>query len=222
MSTSHEPGNAGRYFDPSETSRILEDFVASIEARCFADGPGIPNVVERETVGEFDSKTTGSGQSLRSEAFLAPPVHIPNAGSGANARHSFKSELVLLRLPDQATRKILWWHAADPRTVPHNHPWDFRSAILSGGYTEERFRIDDGEIIREVVEYAAGDVNVVPADVFHNVIDVKPETVTFLDCGPARAGNEWGYLNPADGEYSDWKQHSPENFVELFKLLNAH
>ena len=211
-----------QHFDPTQSFRILDDLIESIDARCFADAPGIPEVIERETVTEFESEVTSTGQTLASKPFLSPPIHIPNAGSENNFRHAYKSELTLARDAAVGTKKLLWWHAPDPRRIPHNHPWSFRSAILSGGYTEERFSVQDGRIVREVVEYSAGAVNVVPANVFHNVIAVKPETVTFLDCGPARPGNEWGYLDTADGTYFDWKHQSPDNFLELFKQLNAH
>lgn len=209
-------------FDPTASSHILDALLAAIDARCFADAPSIPEVIDRETIGDFNSKTTSSGQALESTPFSSPPIHIPNAGSGSNARHSYKSELSLVRNTETGTKKLLWWHAADPRSIPHNHPWAFRSAILSGGYTEERFSVDEGKIVRELIEYSAGAVNLVPANVFHNVIEVKPDTVTFLDCGPARPGNEWGYLDPTDGTYFDWKQQSPDNFLDLFKQLNAH
>ena len=68
-------------------------------------------------------------QALVGTALTIPPIHkCPVAGDGANARHSYKSELVLLRDPDLGTKKILWWYDKDPRPLPHNHPWDFRSA----------------------------------------------------------------------------------------------
>lgn len=209
-------------FNPNANSEVLEDLLYSFQENCFRDSPPIPNVIEREEVGEFKSETTSSGASLNSKAFVSPPVHIPNSGEGEKARHSFKTELSLLRDPNVGTKKILRWHDADPRQLPHNHPWDFRSAILAGGYTEERFFLKDGIWVRELVEYEAGSVNIVPADVFHNVIDVQEGTVTFLDCGKARQGNEWGYLDVEENEYFDWKKESPTNFLEIFKSLNAH
>jgi len=172
---------------------------------------------------EKEHQMTSSGQSLEGEAFRIPPLHIPVCGDEANARHSYKSELTLVRDPDIGTKKLLWWHDKDPRDEPHNHPWDFRSAIISGGYTEERFWIDeDGKVQRDEVTYEAGQINVVPANVYHNVISVEPGTVTYLDCGPARTGNEWGYLDIRNGEYITFKDLTPDNFLEMFQGLNPH
>ncbi len=216
------PVNSDQVFDPSVSHQVLTDLISSFQENCLKNAEPIPNVVEREEVSEFESDETSTGQGLVSAPFSSPPTHIPVAGEKNNARHAFKSELSLVRDPRVGTKKILWWYAADPRKLPHNHPWDFRSAILSGGYTEERFTLNDGIWVREIVEYGPGSVNVVAADVFHNVIDVQPDTVTFLDCGPARKDNQWGYLDVEKEIYFDWKEQSPDNFVEIFKALNAH
>ena len=57
---------------------------------------------------------------------------------------------------------------------------------------------------------------------FHNVVEVLPGTVTFLDCGRARAGNEWGYIDPQVWDYKSFKDLTPTNFLELFRELNPH
>lgn len=220
-------------FNPDVVERVLEDLLHAFEENCFANAPPRPNVVESEEVGEFSAAVTSTGGSLRTKAFASAPIHVPNAGDHDKPRHSFKSELTLLRDPNVGTKKLMWWYGADPRSDPHDHPFDFRSAILSGGYTEERWYIKDGIWVREVVEYTAGNVNLVPANVYHNVIEVAPDTVTFLDCGRSRVGNKWGYLDKAALDLEEnpkvesvpqftWQDQSPSDFLEIFKLLNAH
>lgn len=210
-------------FTPADVTAVLNDLLESFDTRVFTDGPPRPSTIEGELTQGTSHTTTSSGQALVGEAFQIAPVHIPNAGDGANARHSYKSELVLVRYPDVGTKKILWWYDKDPRATPHNHPWDFRSAILSGGYTEERFWLDkDGKLQTETCTYTAGDVNVMPANMFHNVVKVEKNTVTYLDCGQARKGNEWGYLDVEKLVYKTFKELTPGNFLETFQALNPH
>jgi hypothetical protein len=143
---------------------------------------------------------TSGGFALEHAALSVPPVHIPDGAGGA-----YKTELVIERTPER-TVKILWWHADDPRPEPHNHPWAFESKILHGGYSEDRYRLQpdgaDLAVVHERCTYRAGDINRVPRDVFHNVVDVQPGTVTRLVCGPAAPGNEWHYLDIETGELS--------------------
>lgn len=207
-------------FDKQDVTRAIHEVIALIESRLL---PPTAPLRPRTILGSGDASIaeTASGQSLAGAGLSIPPVHIPNAGDGPNARHSYKSELVLVRDPAVTTKKILWWYDKDPRDTPHNHPWDFRSAILSGGYTEERFWLSKGVLHKERLQHREGSINVVPADVFHNVVEVEPNTVTYLDCGPARAGNEWGYLTDT-GVYVPFKDLTPKNFLETFRELNPH
>jgi len=217
------PTTNGTFFTEKSVDEVLQALLSAFDSKVFVHAPERPNSISQEAQQQKTHNTTASGQSLTAGAFAIPPVHIPNAGDGATARHSYKSELVLVRDPAIGTKKILWWYDKDPKLTPHNHPWDFRSAVLSGGYTEERFWLDkDGKLQTEVKEYVAGDVNVVPANMFHNVISVKPGTVTFLDCGPARTGNEWGYLNTTTLAYQTFKDLTPPNFFEIFQEVNPH
>ncbi len=189
--------------------------------------PSGPSETDSEPV-EVRS-TTSSGLPLTSALLAAPPVHIPDDGDG-----SYKTELVLERSPER-TVKILWWHADDPRPEPHNHPWDFTSEILHGGYTEDRYvAVDTGgggiQVAHTVHTYRAGDHNVVPrrlpdedprllCEVFHNVRDVLPGTVTRMTCGPAVPGNVWHYLRLPDGHLLSSDDPS---FIARFHRLNPH
>ena len=160
------------------------------------------------------TETTSGGLALTHDMLAAPPMHIPDGRGGA-----YKTELVIERGADR-TVKILWWYADDPRTEPHNHPWPFTSEIMAGGYTDERYRVaGDGTIDHETVVVRAGDVNVVPADIYHRVTDVLPGTVTRMTCGTAAPGNTWGYLDIVSGEISP--SHDPM-FVANLRAINPH
>lgn len=150
--------------------------------------------------------TTSGGFVLEHAELTVPPVHIPDGRGGA-----YKTELVIERA-QAGTTKILWWHADDPRSDPHNHPWSdeagvaFRSEILHGGYTEDRWALTATIVPVDGVKYLghnvyrAGDTNTMPQDVFHVVHQVLPGTVTRMTCGPAVLGNEWHYLDIDTGQ----------------------
>lgn len=93
------------------------------------------------------------------------------------------------------------WISDDPRDDPHTHPWPFVSRILTGGYTESRYRKGaDGEW-REVgvFTWRAGDVVEVPAGDAHVVFHVLPGTTTHMLIGKLTAGpQDWGHLVDSD------------------------
>lgn len=159
-------------------------------------------------------KTTTSGLPIQNKTLQQPPTHIPDGNGGC-----YKTELALVRTPEY-TEKIIWWYKDDPRKEPHNHPWDFVSSILSGGYTEDRWWIEDGVLQKITKAYRAGDENVVPSSVYHVVYDVQPGTVTNLKCGVASEGNAWGYLDLNTLEHIPAKG-SPDFLEELWKI-NPH
>ena len=141
--------------------------------------------------------TTSGGHALKHADLSQPPMNIPNT-----LGVPFKTELVLVRSP-QKTIKINWWHLPDDDRPPHNHPWDFTSEILHGGYTEVRYTLDDGaeEWRSETLVHKAGEVFTVSRDEYHRVIAVEPGTVTRITCGQAATGNEWGYLDLETGDH---------------------
>jgi len=89
------------------------------------------------------------------------------------------------------------WIFNDPRDDPHTHPWPFTSRILTGGYSERRYRKGpDGEW-REIGVYVhrAGAVVEMPAGDAHVVFDVKEGTTTHMLIGKLIAGaQDWGHL----------------------------
>lgn len=158
--------------------------------------------------------TTKTGQSLTSMAFEEPPIHVPDEKGGA-----YKTELAVLKSPEK-TIKYIWWHGGDPRSTPHNHPWEFTSTILSGGYTEDRYKVVGGKVEKETITHVAGGENHVPSDVFHVVYDVLKGTSTRLVCGQASEGNSWGYLDVNTGDYTEAEKDPA--FFEKLKAINPH
>ncbi|MEU9197738.1 hypothetical protein [Streptomyces hundungensis] len=139
-------------------------------------------------------------ESLTWEAFTSPAswTLVPDPDS-----RGYKGELVLRREEDR-TRKINLWFAPDLRDgatpKPHNHPWQFTSHVLAGGYTEQRYMLREGRVVTEPQEHSAGGSNELPLDVFHEVTRIHEPgaTLTLMLCGAGRQG-AWGYLDPATG-----------------------
>ena len=157
--------------------------------------------------------TTTSGMALSHARFSAPPRQIPNARG-----EPFKTELVEERSPER-TIKWNFWHLPDDDRAPHNHPWDFVSEIVSGGYSEIRYWLDgDGAVKSDVMTHVAGDFVSVPRAHYHVVVAIEPNTTTRMVCGPATPGNAWGYLDIATGQHYPAK---PEPyFMDRMKRLN--
>ena len=142
------------------------------------------------------SKTIGLGLNMGAGRFESVPIHIPDGSGGV-----YKTELVLQRVP--FVEKVNYWHGQDPRRDPHNHPWPFRSTILRGGYVETRWTKVEagGQNVWEknTYSYVAGDVNDMPAGVYHTVDSVMPGTVTHMVCGELVPGGLWGHLLDLEG-----------------------
>ncbi|MGK0500823.1 MAG: hypothetical protein ACJAYG_002477 [Oceanicoccus sp.] len=68
--------------------------------------------------------------------------------------------------------------------ILHDHPWDFRSMILSGGYTE---LTPAGEFVR-----IAGDIYDKKATDLHYISHVEPNTWTIVFTGETI--RNWGFL----------------------------
>ncbi len=78
----------------------------------------------------------------------------------------------------------------------HDHPWDFCSVVLSGGYTEIRPRwaapnfVGDREDVFEV-RREIGSIAFRKATDRHRIISVEPNTYTLFITGPKVQG--WGF-----------------------------
>ena len=83
---------------------------------------------------------------------------------------------------------------ADIGDDPHDHPFDFASLILCGGYTEAR-RFND---VDQVCRFDAGDIVRRKTTDFHRLISVDPGTWTLVLSGPKV--KPWGFKMP-DGSF---------------------
>jgi len=84
--------------------------------------------------------------------------------------------------------------SSDPGTALHDHPWDYATAIVRGGYTE----LTAGGVAR----YEAPCVLVRRAEDAHRLI-LDGEAWTFIVCGRLR--RKWGFHTP--GGWVWWREY---------------
>ncbi|MBY8887267.1 hypothetical protein K7472_20830 [Streptomyces sp. PTM05] len=158
------------------------------------------------------------------EQFISPMSWwlVPD-GSGRLS----KAELTLAEGRDR-TVKFNVWYAPDLRgpggvPCPHSHPWPFESKILLGGYTEDRYVLDGGQVRAETGrKHVQGTANPVGRDLYHEVVELHTApgaTMTLMLCGQGERGT-WGHLDPATGSVTP-PQRDPF-FPERLRALNPH
>ncbi|RSN05969.1 hypothetical protein DMC63_37805 [Streptomyces sp. WAC 05977] len=143
-----------------------------------------------------------------------------------------KSELTLL-VGVERTVKLNRWLRPDIRggeeeQIPHNHRWDkFRGHILRGAYSEMRWRRTDidpetgrAKVIAEPrVTHSSPTANEVAHDVWHEVHECEPGTLSLMDCDYGEFG-DWTHLDLATGILR--KDQPVAGFAEMLAALNPH
>lgn len=92
----------------------------------------------------------------------------------------------------------------DPDEHPHDHPRNFLSIVLRGGYEEKVFQPTTGRIkLVSRFSYVPGDWHTMPKDLAHMITKVKPNTWTLLFLG--RRTRVWGF-HTEDG-WIPWQEY---------------
>ena len=104
----------------------------------------------------------------------------------------------------------------DPRPTLHDHPWDFVSLVLRGGYWERVPATTDPAVVRLNV-FSACAINRKRAEDVHWITKLlRFPTWTLVFVGRRR--REWGYLD-RDGKWTRYDQH-PHN-AEFLRAMEA-
>ena len=134
-------------------------------------------------------------------------VPTPDLGEGVGDK-TFKEEVTIFsgvfEQDGQPVSRVLkrnWWMDADPRAVGadlgqiplHLHPCGFAAAFVeAGSYTEVRRWVGaDGQVNQEERTHKAGDVNIIPFGVAHEVVDVEPGTRSYFDWSAQTLKSTW-------------------------------
>jgi hypothetical protein len=118
---------------------------------------------------------------------------------------------------------------------PHDHPWNFRSLVLRGGYTEMVYENPWRGLLVNAhfpgENPVLGDVSVairkprsfhlMPTRSAHRILSVKPNTITLVFAG--KRTRSWGFFS-ADFGFMDWREYmvkypqkqSPDQDKSLF------
>lgn len=95
---------------------------------------------------------------------------------------------------------------ADADRHLHDHPWNFVSVVLKGGYVEARPTSLDPDFEHEsraerctLTERRAGSVAFRRATDRHRIVSVQPDTWTLFITGPKL--HTWGFFTPHGKEY---------------------
>ena len=105
--------------------------------------------------------------------------------------------------------KLHKFHDSGITPYPHDHPWDFISIILSGGYVEER-HFEDGTT--ETIRHKPGRIVVRKARDRHRVLEVFKPNWSLVFCSPRK--RHWGYW--IDGKWCWWPAYFwPDEIGEM-------
>lgn len=106
---------------------------------------------------------------------------------------AYITRLHLLKTPWFALM-VHFINGPDPEPDMHDHPVSFLSCILRGGYTE----------LRPSGVYSRRWFNFIRATDVHQILAVRPKTVTFCFVGPKV--REWGFHTPDGWVY--WRDYN--------------
>jgi len=95
----------------------------------------------------------------------------------------------------------------------HDHPWSFRSVVLSGGYKEMRPGFGDQRI---VTDRMAGTTREMNATDPHYISEVLPNTWTRIITGPVV--RHWGFYDAA----GQWVLHSDYEGNRKVKVIRRN
>lgn len=148
---------------------------------------------------------------------------VPDEDTG----RCYKAEFTLSDHPGLLRRVNVWFEPdlrVKGRPRPHSHPWPFTAHVLTGGYSEDRYVLDGGDVHQEQAEHRPDGVNDMPRDLFHEVTDLHTEpggTLTLMVASAPGVRGGWGYLDPSTGRY-DPAPPSSDAFWRAWRALNPH
>lgn len=98
----------------------------------------------------------------------------------------------------------------DPQPDPHDHPWNFTSIVLAGGYTEQVWRRENLNLWRVYSRrWNCLSVHKMRAEgMAHRIMECEPHTLSLIVRGRRR--REWGFwtINNESAEgWTHWKDY---------------
>lgn len=102
--------------------------------------------------------------------------------------------------------------------LPHDHPWEFCSIIISGWYLEIK---TEDNVVLKVNKYGPGSVHTFGKGDYHKIIDVAEEGCWTL-CIRKKSNHDWGFLRGAGEEavHIDRKIYLGRNYDKHDQIAN--
>jgi hypothetical protein len=88
---------------------------------------------------------------------------------------------------------VHWINLPDSDPDLHDHPWNFTSTILRGGYVESAAPISDPSKAR-IKAWSRWSTHRMTQDQCHKIVILAPDTVTLIFVGRRRGS--WGFYTP--------------------------
>lgn len=135
---------------------------------------------------------------------------VPDYSDDGDPNRNYLSRLRIIQTPWFGVY-LHRFDTPDPRPTLHDHPWNFVSLVLRGGYIEVTSYCspDDTATVANHCErkrYRTGQVNRKRAEDIHTITYLRrTPTWTLMFVGKRR--REWGYVEP-DGTWTRFDLHS--------------
>ncbi len=136
---------------------------------------------------------------------LMQPFHVP---SFDDPEVDYLTRLRIVQTPWFAVY-LHRFGTPDSRPTLHDHPWNFVTIVLRGGYVEHRDYSGTGHRVRRVNAHRAEDLHWIDS------LDRTPTWTLFL---AGRRRREWGYVDP-DGSWTRFDRHP--HAVEFDRAMAA-
>lgn len=95
---------------------------------------------------------------------------------------------------------VHWIYLPDNDRDPHDHPWNFTSMVLRGGYTEVLHTSRDDCAMHEHRRWS---IHRMPTHLAHGIVRLQPRTITLIFTG--RRSRDWGFWTE-DG-WVPWREY---------------
>src|SRR5262249_52489700 len=92
---------------------------------------------------------------------------------------------------------------ADYDRHPHDHPCNFWSLVLRGGYTEQVYTMSENLYFNEVTWRRRWSIHKMPIEAAHRITVLAPRTVTL--CLFGRRQRNWGFWT--EGGFVEWQEY---------------
>ena len=119
------------------------------------------------------------------------------------------------RLESGNSTLLHFFHRGDDDEALHDHPWDFNTTVLSGGYTEQLppplvgmvYWKSGPELLSEyALKRRVGDRVFKKAHDLHMAMNPLPDTWTLVTTGARSKNRDWGF-HPPGKKWVPWQEY---------------